>query len=174
MNIVEQHFSFNSTMVRLKDAKVGAEVQMLCRFNSTMVRLKGLPCYPSPNIDDHIWSFNSTMVRLKAHSICKGPLVVQHLSFNSTMVRLKDAKVGPEVQMLCRFNIHNGSIKRPRPVTPHLMPIVSIPHGSIKSTFYSKGPLVFVEFQFHNGSIKANRTRLSDTSLSSSIPQWFD
>ena len=120
-------------------------------------------------------SFNSTMVRLKAHNI-KGR-IMKALRFNSTMVRLKEMSNMLRISLLRSFNSTMVRLKAD--------------DGDGDFTMY-------LQFQFHNGSIKSDHNsehierlergfnstmvRLKDATLlkrpscrkSVSIPQWFD
>ena len=80
--------SFNSTMVRLKEAQRLLPNDQFERFNSTMVRLKA--CTEVHSIQT-LRCFNSTMVRLKERLGACG--IACEWCFNSTMVRLKARKI---------------------------------------------------------------------------------
>ena len=162
---------FNSTMVRLEDARCPWCDGEGAGFNSTMVRLEALCEYahsratypfqfhngsirrlpeegeaaPSPR-------FNSTMVRLEALSAL--PLPGSCRCFNSTMVRLEGGE-GAASPSSGRFQFHNGSIR-----------------SSV--AWHSHG--LEDQFQFHNGSIRSRSSyRAKATALGIvSIPQWFD
>ena len=119
---------FNSTMVRLKVAKMRIKPYFIT-FQFHYGTIKSFDRFVIMNTEFY---FNSTMVRLKVAYPTIGAVPV--LYFNSTMVRLKDVVTnGKGITIL--FQFHYGTIKR--------------------RTEKPDGTVTLGSFQFHYGTIKS-------------------
>ena len=99
--------SFNSIVVRLKDAAIAFRSHPRWSFNSIVVRLKADRAIP---VDAKFRGFNSIVVRLKGRM---GKILHRIIdSFNSIVVRLKAQSHSVFVPKKYLFQFHSGSIKR--------------------------------------------------------------
>ena len=122
--------SFNSTLVRFKDAQASLLDLVFVGFNSTLVRFKAKSGVPITGIVD---CFNSTLVRFKGRlptrlgvyktrfqfhigSIQRTKaarvIIVSCRCFNSTLVRFKVLQICARVGAKFSFQFHIGSIQR--------------------------------------------------------------
>ena len=117
--LIRDVFSFNSMIVRLKDAgKPGPARYIRTRFNSMIVRLKEKTGIA--NLMGIVSRFNSMIVRLKAYAA--GFTHVKGAGFNSMIVRLKVfLQYGESYFQL--FQFYDSPIKRAPPCRPEHCPL---------------------------------------------------
>ncbi len=139
-------------------------------FNTTLVQLKD----SSPIVPKNLISrFNTTLVQLKVHCAHAGVEVAA--GFNTTLVQLKGPPPLGGNASGAAFQYHSGPIKRFSSFILVLIVLLFQYHsGPIKRRCSSaSSPTRFPSFQYHSGPIKSGRPHQGDGLVPLvSIPLW--